>query len=92
MILLVYLNDLWSYSIKDGVWTWVSGNNDTYQYGVYGNKGVPNKNNIPGSRGISTSWMDNENNLFLYGGSGYGSINEQGILIYIYFNDYLLFI
>lgn len=88
---LVYLNDLWAYSIKDGVWTWISGSNETYQNGVYGIKGVPNKNNVPGSRGISTSWIDNEKNLlYLYGGNGYGSTNEFGIypLIKLIFRIY----
>jgi len=62
-----YLNDLWKF---DGTnWTWVSGSNQSEQFGVYGTKGTAAAVNIPGSRGRSTGWIDSDGNLWLFGGS-----------------------
>lgn len=63
------LNDLWKF---DGTnWTWISGSNDIEQLGVYGSKGVADSLNVPGSRHGSISWTDENDNLWLFGGSGY---------------------
>ncbi len=62
------LNDLWKY---DGTnWTWVSGSNTRHSNGVYGTKGVAESANVPGARSGSVSWIDSENNLWLFGGCG----------------------
>ena len=55
------------------MWTWISGNNTRFQYGVYGTLGVPNSANTPGSRYYSTSWIDSQNNMWLFGGYGYAA-------------------
>ena len=69
---MFYLNDLWKY---DGVnWIWVSGNYSANNLGNYGVKGVANANNAPGARYLSGSWIDSENNLWLFGGNGYANI------------------
>ena len=60
------LNDLWKF---DGTnWTWISGSNTINKSGIYETKGVPDPNNIPGSRAGAVSWIDSKNNLFLFGG------------------------
>ncbi|MFX1276261.1 MAG: kelch repeat-containing protein [Promethearchaeota archaeon] len=75
---LGYLNDLWKF---DGVnWTWVSGNNTYNAYGVYGTKGVPDPVNYPGSRTDSISWIDSDDNFWLYGGVGYSESGKDGYL------------
>jgi N-acetylneuraminic acid mutarotase len=67
------LNDLWKF---DGTyWTWISGSNSTYQAGVYGTKGIPSSNNVPGARGYTISWIDSHDNLWLFGGFG---IDDDG--------------
>ncbi len=65
------LNDLWKY---DGTnWTWVSGNNIVDQTGIYGTKGIADTSNKPGSRSGAVSWIDSNNNLWLFGGYGLDS-------------------
>ncbi len=64
-----YLNDLWKF---DGTnWTWVSGSKQTNQSGSYGTQGTSSSSNMPGSRVNAISWLDNSNNLWLFGGYGY---------------------
>ncbi len=72
------LNDLWKY---DGTnWTWISGDDTGNQAGVYGAKGIADPSNKPGSRGYAASWIDSSNNLWLFGGSGYDSAGNEGLL------------
>jgi hypothetical protein len=65
------LNDLWEFS--GGQWTWVSGNNLANQTGVYGTQTTAAAANFPGARWGSAGWTDASNNLWFYGGWGYGS-------------------
>ena len=76
-----YLNDLWRYDPSTNVWTWMSGSNTANQVGVYGTKGVPADANVPGGRQVSVSWIDDSDNLWLFGGDGYDSITRS------YLND-----
>jgi N-acetylneuraminic acid mutarotase len=64
------LNDLWKF---DGTnWTWVSGATTTNQSGNYGTKGAAAASNVPGARYNAISWIDSNNNLWLFGGVGVG--------------------
>ena len=67
------LNDLWRFDGKN--WTWVSGANVVNQYGFYGSKGIQSLFNVPGARYDSVSWIDESQNLWLFGGS-----NDDGDL------------
>ncbi len=61
-----FFNDLWKF---DGVdWTWVSGSDLTNRAGIYGDQGIPSAATIPGARYYSTSWVDSNNNLWVFGG------------------------
>ncbi|MFX1299150.1 MAG: Kelch repeat-containing protein, partial [Promethearchaeota archaeon] len=64
-----YLNDLWKYNGSD--WTWVSGHKWSRIFGNYGIKSVPDLANYPGSRGYGVSWIDSNDNLWLFGGYGF---------------------
>ena len=64
-----YLNDLWSYDMTTGQWTWQSGPNTRNGTAVYGTQGVANVNNMPGGRYFSTAWMDGAGNFWMLGGS-----------------------
>ena len=75
-----YLNDLWRYEISSGMWTWISGNKTTNEYGVYGTKGVPDAVNYPGSRWDSVLWTDMDGNLWVFGGWGYAKSGSEGTL------------
>ncbi|MDB5210195.1 MAG: hypothetical protein JWQ30_1022 [Sediminibacterium sp.] len=64
---ITYSNDLWKW---DGTnWTWVSGEYN-YVAGNYGTKGIPAAANIPEPRYGSVSWVDDKDNLWLFGGTG----------------------
>jgi hypothetical protein len=72
------LNDLWKYG--GGEWTWMGGSDHTGQQGTYGTQGVPSVSNIPGARSGAVSWSDSSGNFWLFGGSGYDSVGNQGLL------------
>lgn len=74
------LNDLWEFTPTTNVWTWVSGASIVNSIGVYGTIGVPSATNIPGARSRAVSWIDSNNNLWLFGGLGYDSTGSQGAL------------
>eukprot|EP01119_Soliformovum_irregulare_P013314 TRINITY_DN3527_c0_g2_i3.p1 TRINITY_DN3527_c0_g2~~TRINITY_DN3527_c0_g2_i3.p1 ORF type:complete len:410 (-),score=28.19 TRINITY_DN3527_c0_g2_i3:105-1334(-) len=61
-------NDLWTYSLSSGLWTWLSGNNGSGNaWGSYGTRGVPSATNVPGARSSCSSWVTT-NALYLFGG------------------------
>lgn len=73
-----YLNDLWKF---DGTnWTWISGECEKDQPGVYGSKGIAESSNQPGGRNGAVSWTDSEGNLWLFGGYGYDRYGAEGYL------------
>jgi hypothetical protein len=60
------------------------------QHGVYGDKGVPDPNNVPGGRGgPAVSWMDNSGNMWLFGGMGYDASGDNGNTIHVNHKWYL---
>jgi N-acetylneuraminic acid mutarotase len=73
------LNDLWKYSPKSGLWTWVSGGNGTNASGVYRTH-TPSASNLPGARQAASSWIDAAGNLWLFGGVGYDATGTAGNL------------
>jgi hypothetical protein len=76
------LNDFWAYSARQ--WAWMGGqNNPPDTYGIYGTLGAPASTNIPGSRSNAMSWSDSRDNLWFFGGEGFGSAYSGGN----YFND-----
>jgi N-acetylneuraminic acid mutarotase len=69
-------NDLWKFDPITVEWTWVSGGKNEYQAGVYGTQGTASPSNVPGSRKSAVSWVDSDDNLWLFGGSGMGQLND----------------
>jgi N-acetylneuraminic acid mutarotase len=66
------LNDLWEFSPSTNEWVWMGGSNSTDVSGVYGRMGVPAAANMPGGREGASSWTDNADNLWLFGGGTFG--------------------
>ena len=71
------MDDLWKYNPTTKRWTWVNGSG-YYQglgseIGNYIKLGVPGPHNIPGARFLANSWIDQEGNLWIFGGEGYDS-------------------
>ncbi len=47
----------------------MSGSNTANQAGEYGTIGIPSNTTVPGARVFSISWVDSNDNLWLFGGS-----------------------
>lgn len=75
-----YLSDLWSYNTTTGQWTWLKGPSITNVNGTYGTQGIPGATNNPGARYESTTWVDGNGNLWLFGGLG---APASGSLVYL---------
>lgn len=61
-------NDMWKYDMNTNMWTWVKGPDTWDVAGNYGILGVPATSNNPPPRGESASWVDKNNDLWLFGG------------------------
>jgi N-acetylneuraminic acid mutarotase len=76
-----YLNDLWKYSPSAKTWTWVAGANNTSgnfgSPGIYGRLGVASAANLPGGRSGASTWTDAHGNLWLFGGYGFDSADNN---------------
>ena len=68
-----FLNEIWKFNTSISEWTWVDGDDQVGNYGIYGSLGVSNILNNPGSRNGSSNWTGQDNNLWLFGGEGYGN-------------------
>ena len=73
-------NDLWQFAPSMGQWTLVSGSQTPNAAGVYGMEGTAASTNVPGSRAQGAAAIDAAGDLWLFGGSGYGSIGGSGSL------------
>lgn len=86
-----YLNDLWKFNPSTSQWSWMSGSSTVPASGkgapgVYGTLQVPAQGNTPGGRDDAISWIDNQGNLWLFGGIGFDGAGVQG-----YLNDLWMF-
>jgi hypothetical protein len=80
------LNDLWVYTPnatagQPGTWAWIKGSNTGAQNGIYGDEVIPYQTYelfTPGGRSNATHWVDNKNQLWLFGGEGYDSTSTTG--------------
>jgi hypothetical protein len=72
-------NDLWKYDITTNEWTWISGTSIGDSPGAHGVKGIPSILNYPGARSeTASSWTDEFNNLWMFGGYGYDDAGQSG--------------
>ncbi len=83
----VPFNDLWEFNASTSTWAKISGCSgasvdwgDCSYAGVYGSLGTPATGNMPGGRFSSVGWTDKSGNLWLFGGQGYDSANNVGVL------------
>lgn len=62
-------SDLWKYDPRTLQWTWVR--YDFLMQGSYGTMGVPDRrNNPPALSECKTTWVDDDGNLWMFGGAG----------------------
>jgi N-acetylneuraminic acid mutarotase len=62
------LNDLWKFDPRTLEWTWVAGNDRVYRPANYGTKGVASPDNVPEGVREAETWVDADDNLWLFGG------------------------
>jgi len=63
---------------------WISGSDQRNQKGIYGTRGEPGPDYVPGARRYAVSWIDSENNFYLFGGYGYDVNGNKGIFLFVY--------
>ncbi len=84
------LNDLWEFNTSTNEWTWMGGSSKVGSNGslpgVYGTLGTAAPGNTPGARWKALSWTDSGGNLWLFGGQGVDTNNNN-----LFFNDLWLF-
>jgi len=69
--------------MNDSTWTWISGSKTTNNIGIYGEKGVPNSVNRPGSREGAVGWFDSlRQEFWLFGGYGFSSTTLNSMLFH----------
>ena len=76
-----YLSDLWEFTPATNEWTWVNGLESVPGFewgnaGVYGDLGIPDSGNDPGSRAGASTWASESGELWLFGGFGF-DINQN---------------
>ena len=85
------LDDLWKFDLSTREWTWMGGSskipaNPEYSNwipgvpGTYGASGFLDSENQPGSRSGGIGWVDQNGDLWLYGGNGLDGWGTYGAL------------
>ena len=77
---LYRLRDLWKFDPTTNEWTWMAGPSTGNAGGVYGTKGVSAPGNYPGGSEYARMVFDSQNNLWLFGGTGFDSTSAVGSL------------
>jgi len=73
--------------MNDSTWNWIAGSNTVDQRGIYGEKGIPNSDNYPGSRSGALALYDSCTQTFiLFGGYGF---DEENLGVYFTINSIL---
>ncbi|MBS1566542.1 MAG: hypothetical protein JST39_19315, partial [Bacteroidetes bacterium] len=75
-----YMNDTWMFNTSTNKWIWITGDSVINQNGSYGTKTIAAASNRPGSRYCSLTWIDASNNVWMFGGQGYGATGGTGML------------
>jgi hypothetical protein len=74
-----YLADLWKLEIQylNATWTYIGGGNvERPLDSVHSSYDGPSP--FPGSRGKSATWLDADDNLYMFGGEGYSNFSPPG--------------
>ncbi len=73
-------NDLWQYNPLTDRWTWFRGSNGGNAQGVYGSRGVGAVANTPSAKEGTVYGVDQDGNLWLFGGRGISLTNDFGLM------------
>ena len=82
-----YLNDLWAFDVSagsNGQWAWMGGSSTlpsgSGNRGTYGTEYLYATSNLPGGRNTGATWVTPGGQLWLFGGEGYDSAGNNGLL------------
>lgn len=73
------LNDLWKYDVSTEQWTWMKGSSTINASGSYGTKGTESSSSNPQARFNACGEIDNNGDLWLFGGSVKAQRSPQGV-------------
>lgn len=73
-------NDLWKYSPTSDEWAWMGGSDTGGARATYGTLGTGAAANLPGGRERCVSWVDSSGNVWIFGGYGVDSKDEENAL------------
>jgi hypothetical protein len=74
---------LWKYNPATNIWTWMKGPNTVNDTGYFGVRGQANSFNHPPSLGWGApTWVDNDGNLWIYGGAIGGGTSYSALWKY----------
>lgn len=73
-------NDLWYYNPTQNQWTWVSGDSTSGALGNYGIQGVPASTNMLPCRQGHAMWVDNQQQVWVFGGIVRGNTSRANDL------------
>jgi len=77
-----HFNDLWKYDPAMGLWTWISGADTSNAISVYGTQGIAAASNVLGARSRAVSWIDIDDNLWLFGGTSTSADFSNDLWVY----------
>lgn len=66
-----WLNDLWTFDVAAGTWTWLTGSSVASARGQYGSRGIETTGSTPGARSGAAAWCDINGNVWMFGGYGF---------------------
>lgn len=84
------LNDIWSFNVDSGLFTWIGGGSDLLngQIAKYGTKDVPSSISVIGGRQNGGMFFYNSA-LYIFGGNGYDNVGTTGYLCDMWIFDLL---
>ena len=77
---LEYFNGLYKYDKIKDKWQFHSGLPGPDEWGNYGNLGEGSVSNYPGSRAYASGWVDENDNIWIFGGYGWDTAGNLGDL------------
>ncbi|MBL0745260.1 kelch repeat-containing protein [Chryseolinea lacunae] len=80
-------SDLWRFDATTGWWTWMNGPSGLNAAGTYGNLRVETPGTNPGARRGAVGWVDDQGNLWMFGGRGKASLDVDPAKQEGYLND-----
>lgn len=74
----LYFQDLWIFDVLNRSWCWMSKTKSSIinKKSNYGLGNIASETNIPSSRNLAYSWIDDNDDLWLFGGSGLDDLSD----------------